>query len=1202
MLKFINTELVLLCDSDRLRIGGVNDCNFENCSTLSVPASDLGGSISGADCALFNGSFVAIVAVSGPRNSGSLVAIDVFSKRVSNLNVNSLNTNPLSLLALGAGFLVVAQKNAKLAIFKLIPSHSDVCVLKHLSIRDEKSLPEKITAVAFYTPQTSSHRPCIFFGTESGEVGALILENGAFELSKNIYNHLNGPVNALHLDPNVNNPSNLTLFVARGARLSQGSLAVVHVNLDAMDVAFTQSKVVGDLTGETTAFAVARDGLGHRVVCVTKSPSLSQILSISVHENDINVIQLDDLTTRAPNSIQFIGTSAVCLLLDNERMIRYSSGPELSMIPVVSEDELFNIRIVESAKGLFAPNTRNLQYPEDRRRAGKELTFDALAKGAAMDGSMLYPVKTTDQLMTLLNFAVKQDMDEVQKSGLIYYLLKDVNVDLSMEYAYYHAMPTTYLAILDGFWCLDHGDFEGAIINLTSPFAINPYENTSKILQALFDNQQLRLASMFMKSMGIDSAEWKHVEMGLKLESNLFEAFLFQRPYSEKKDYTLLHLLIETSFKNEQRTRQLISLPFTRNEESELIEYCESNKFINKETSAFLLVYYIQRERYAEAVLFHEMLKRGRGGNETVDGAYLDGLIANLALVLPEVQAKMIETEVAGGVGSTIVAVDKKEVPVAGAPVISALMDRIVAAPVSGVSDYAMDEDEVRPVEHEVAVVSVAPVYPSLVFGPTTVEARVAEESIVFSASVRLRKDADESAVSCVAYTEALAPAAEAYGRDAVSTFVPAYPVSAAGESLDTWGSSGTGTSAVARASTVLESTTEEVVTASIEATDASTIKLLAPIASAPPTPAANYVSALERIISDSPSGSTYKAPVVVPAKEDDSRKTPINVPSGLDDNTAVSTKDSTPTAATVAAMFAVGTPKLKDPVVRVGSPFMKRPLTPTREENVASVEQIMNNHEMQRSESLKKNLISKLPLSETSLVNNAVERSKAVDSVGFTVIKSPVGKPQQLALPLMNLSPFASKPKEPIVQVKSPPKPDLHAFEQELKAATSATHEFETKRQLRKTPARVKKATSFVSEHSSSVSETSEAPTSHYSLRTTRRTTMALDQSSSAVSTPAKTRAAATVSDSTAKMAVHKTPRSKKGSATATPARSMDTHGDENDDPMTLEELSAIPVATTKKKVGRPAGAGTKSAVKAVAAVAETPGRVTRRTAKLLE
>ncbi|KAJ3064879.1 hypothetical protein HDU99_004335 [Rhizoclosmatium hyalinum] len=285
-------------------------------------------------------------------------------------------------------------------------------------------------------------------------------------------------------------------------------------------------------------------------------------------------------------------------------------------------------------------------------------------------------------------------------------------------------------------------------------------------------------------------------------------------------------------------------------------------------------------------------------------------------------------------------------------------------------------------------------------------------------------------------------------------------------------------------------------------------------------------------------------------------------------------------------------TPKVQKDVIQNASPLVNCPLTP-------------NQFDCESGQT-EENILTSKPLLETPskipkpvedvavLVNNVMERPKPLEP-SFALSSSPVGKTSQNILPRMPLSPLAVTHDE-VTNNHEPS--DVSAIEdQENVLTASETSDFEAKRQLRKTPARNTRKSTAIQQLDSDISETSET-TSHYSLRTTRRTVAKLDaDSNSTVSTPAKSRSAVPVPvDSIAKA---KTTRAKKTSATATPAaRRIE---EEDDHPLTLEELTATPVAASKRKGVTKSVA--KSSVKAAIHTEPPPSvRLTRRTSKLQE
>ncbi|KAJ3062406.1 hypothetical protein HDU98_001730 [Podochytrium sp. JEL0797] len=343
----------------------------------------------------------------------------------------------------------------------------------------------------------------------------------------------------------------------------------------------------------------------------------------------------------------------------------------------ISDEALPKNLVLSLSSAPFSP--RGQDFATERRRVGCELMFDGLARSAAIQGPLVYPVKSAQEQSTLMAEVLKKEMDAVQQCGIVYYLLKDASDALSLEFANHHAMPTRFVNVLDGLWSLDHGDFENAVVQLTSPHAINPYPaiNAHKIARVLTQNGHARLAARVLKNAGGDKGarEWRRLEVERKLEEgDAGGAFLVQRMDSENGDMEFLETLLSSAFKCKPSvstslthvprfssqhqsthaantlTPHLLSLPYTRPEEHHLITHCHTHSH-----HSFLLTYYLHRGRTAEAVGVYETKIRGKMKD-------VDALMRSVAMCVPGCVVDLIQWEKEGdAMEGSVVVVDSME-------------------------------------------------------------------------------------------------------------------------------------------------------------------------------------------------------------------------------------------------------------------------------------------------------------------------------------------------------------------------------------------------------------------------------------------------------------------------------------------------------------------------------------------------------------
>ncbi|KAI8829016.1 nuclear pore complex assembly-domain-containing protein [Chytriomyces cf. hyalinus JEL632] len=245
-------------------------------------------------------------------------------------------------------------------------------------------------------------------------------------------------------------------------------------------------------------------------------------------------------------------------------------------------------------------------------------------------------------------------------------------------------MTTGLREAVDGLWHLDSGDFERAVMYLTSPGNNNLFRNESKVVRILLLNQQQVLASEYMEHCASYFKSTDLVEMQLKMQledGGVNGAFMCQKAESEKGNMQLLTLMLNAAFQS-RTSESLLTCAFSDAEEQTLVEFCDKHAH-EPVCIDFLFKYYFQRGRLAEAVSWIESNRVNMNGSD-VD-AELIGKIENLKLVLPESQLELIRR--GNQTPDEISNEDRKGVAPAS-HLITALLDRCVE---NGSSETAME-------------------------------------------------------------------------------------------------------------------------------------------------------------------------------------------------------------------------------------------------------------------------------------------------------------------------------------------------------------------------------------------------------------------------------------------------------------------------------------------------------------------------------
>jgi hypothetical protein len=76
----------------------------------------------------------------------------------------------------------------------------------------------------------------------------------------------------------------------------------------------------------------------------------------------------------------------------------------------------------------------------------------------------LYPPKSNGDLQKLYKAIEECDLDILRKHSLVYYLLLDWKNASQARYARRYLIPSQFQKLMDGYWAMDHGQYE---VNIT---------------------------------------------------------------------------------------------------------------------------------------------------------------------------------------------------------------------------------------------------------------------------------------------------------------------------------------------------------------------------------------------------------------------------------------------------------------------------------------------------------------------------------------------------------------------------------------------------------------------------------------------------------------------------------------------------------------------------------------------------------------
>ncbi|KAH8549989.1 nuclear pore complex assembly-domain-containing protein [Umbelopsis sp. PMI_123] len=164
---------------------------------------------------------------------------------------------------------------------------------------------------------------------------------------------------------------------------------------------------------------------------------------------------------------------------------------------------------------------------KQRKAMHGELFLDKLLKFAHVNVS-LYPPRNTNDLHKLYNSIQKCDLDILRKHSLVYYLLLDWKNASQARYARRYLIPSQFQKLMDGYWAMDHGQYEDGVKSLTDPGVEADWSD--KILLTLYELSSHHLALQYatISKHRSDISEDIILRMKLFVKCDIVRAFYFQ--------------------------------------------------------------------------------------------------------------------------------------------------------------------------------------------------------------------------------------------------------------------------------------------------------------------------------------------------------------------------------------------------------------------------------------------------------------------------------------------------------------------------------------------------------------------------------------------------------------------------------------------------------------------------------------------------
>ncbi|XP_032322459.1 protein ELYS isoform X1 [Camelus ferus] len=257
-------------------------------------------------------------------------------------------------------------------------------------------------------------------------------------------------------------------------------------------------------------------------------------------------------------------------------------------------------------------------------------------------------------LHALLDIYLLDNVAEASKHSVTIYLLLDImysfpnKTDTSIE-----SFPTAFaiswgqVKLIQGFWLIDHNDYESGLDLLFHPATAKPLSwQHSKIIQAFMSQGEHRQALRYIQTMKPTVSSGSDVILHLTvLLSNrcMVEAWSLLRQHSNR-------LNIEELLKHTYEVCQemglmedLLKLPFTDTEQECLVRFLQSSASV--QNHEFLLVHHLQRANYIPALKLNQTLKinlmNDRDPRLRERSVARNSILDQYGKILPRVQRKL---------------------------------------------------------------------------------------------------------------------------------------------------------------------------------------------------------------------------------------------------------------------------------------------------------------------------------------------------------------------------------------------------------------------------------------------------------------------------------------------------------------------------------------------------------------------------------
>ncbi|XP_023566016.1 protein ELYS [Octodon degus] len=266
-------------------------------------------------------------------------------------------------------------------------------------------------------------------------------------------------------------------------------------------------------------------------------------------------------------------------------------------------------------------------------------------------GTGKYPPSS---LHALLDIYLLDNISETNKHSLTIYLLLDImysfpnKTDTPIE-----SFPTAFaiswgqVKLIQGFWLIDHNDYESGLDLLFHPATVKPESwQHSKIIQAFMSQGEHRQALRYIQTMKPAVSNGGDIILHLTVllfNRCMVEAWSLLRQHSNTVNIEELLKHVYEVCQEMGLMEDLLKLPFTDIEQECLVKFLQSSASVQNQE--FLLVHHLQRANYIPALKLNQTLKinlmNDRDPRVRERSVARNAMLDQYGKILPRVQRKL---------------------------------------------------------------------------------------------------------------------------------------------------------------------------------------------------------------------------------------------------------------------------------------------------------------------------------------------------------------------------------------------------------------------------------------------------------------------------------------------------------------------------------------------------------------------------------